>query len=122
MRPAAFICSTATASLEIVQYDSNSGPVPRVVRKVNLLGGANLPPKTLVTPRGVLTPVSAEDLGFLVSNTEFQRLKKAGFVEIVSGKTEEDVDAALAGMQSKDRCAPATPKDFEKPPAVSAAA
>ena len=122
MRPAAYICSTATAHLEIVQYRTDAGPLPKVVRKVNLLGGANLPPKTLVTPKGVLTPVSADDLDFLIGNAEFQRLKRAGFVEIIRGKSEDDLDAAVSGMEPKDRSAPKTPKDFEKPPAVSVAA
>lgn len=119
---AAYILSTATARLEIVEYDTNSGPLPKVRRKVNLLGGANLPAKTLVTPRGVVTPVSAEDLEFLVGNVEFQRLKKQGFVEIIRGKGEDDLDAALAGMEAKDRSAPKTAKDFEKPPTASVAA
>lgn len=119
---AAYICSTVTAHLEIVEYDTNSGPVPRVKHKVNLLGGANLPPKTLVTPAGVVTPVSAEDLDFLVANREFQRLQREGFVTIMRGKSEDDLTAAISGMTPKDRSAPATPRDFEKPPAVSAAA
>lgn len=122
MRPAAYICSTVTSHIEVVEYETNAGPLPKVKRKVNIMGGANLPPKTLVTPKGVVTPVSAEDLDFLVSNREFQRLQKKGFMEIIRGKSEDDLNAAVAGMEPKDRCAPATEKDFVKAPAVRIAA
>lgn len=122
MRAAAYICSTVTTPIEIVEYRTDLGPLPKVVRKVNLLGGANLPPKTLVTPAGVLTPVSAEDLAFLVANKEFQRLQRDGYMTITRGKSEDDLEAAVAGMQPKDGCAPKTPKDFEKPPVQGIAA
>lgn len=122
MRPAAYICSTVTTHIEVVQYATDRGPLPAVVRKFNIMGGANLPPKTLVTPKGVLTPISADDLGWLATQPEFLRLKKAGFVEIITSKSEDDLDAAVAGMEPKDRCAPKTPADFAKPPAVSVAA
>lgn len=122
MRPAAYICSTVTSHIEIVKYDTTQGPLPKVVRKVNIMGGANLPPKTLVTPKGVLTPVSAEDLEFLVASVEFQRQQKAGYMTIIRGKSEDDLEAAVSGMQAKDGCAPKTPKDFEKPPVQGIAA
>lgn len=122
MRPAAYICSTVTSHIEIVEYDTTQGPLPKVVRKVNIMGGANLPPKTLVTPKGVLTPVSAEDLAFLMQSKEFARQLKAGFMTVINGKSEDDLEAAVAGMQAKDGSAPKVSKDFEKPPVQGIAA
>ncbi len=123
MRAAAYICSTATACLRFVEYDkSHPGEArpPRELRSVAIMGGANLPPKTLVTPKGVLTPVSADELSFLVANDSFNKGVKRGFLTIIRG--ESDMDAALSGMESKDRSAPKTPADYTKPPTVGAVA
>jgi hypothetical protein len=119
MKIAAYIYSTASTHVEYVKYGPTpQGGVPAIERKVAVRGGANVANKHVITPRGVVTPVTAEDLAFLYSNEQFCKDLRTGFLTVESVK--EDPDTVARDMNPRDGSAPATPRDFEKKPKVGA--
>lgn len=112
---AAYIASTHTTPIAYVGYeDGPEGGVPHVARKVIIQGGANVPNKVLVTPKGTITPVDAEELDFLKTNKDFLKHQKAGFVQILI--RDPGAEKAARDMAPKDRSAPYTAGDFAKAP------
>lgn len=84
--------------------------LPQVRRSVRIEGGANCPNKFMVTPNGVLTRVSDDDLAFLMSNAKFQEVMKAGFMSVIAD--DRDMEKAVRDMAKKDGCAPKVESDF----------
>lgn len=109
-----FVFSTLTTPVSFVEYGpKREGSFPEVVRRVTIMGGANVPAKTLITPKGVVTAVSDEEAGFLATNKQFAGMSAKGFV--VLARNKDDLDRALLDMTPKDGCAPKVPEDFRKP-------
>lgn len=109
-----YIYSTLSTDQIYAQYaKSDNNDLPIVEKKVHIHGGANVvDKKQLVTPRGVVTHVSDEDLALLESNQQFQRHKKNGFIVVDSRKVDPEVRAA--DMVSRDDSAPMTPEDYDE--------
>lgn len=107
-----YVYSTVTGGLDFVEYDipKNERQLAVVKRRVKILGGANLPKKSLETPAAVVTLVSDADLAFLMNNESFQDGIKKGFLRVEAHKFEPEVVAN--DMTPKDGCAPKTPDDF----------
>jgi hypothetical protein len=115
-----YVYSTATASISYSKYKP-SGPhagSAQIERSIVIRGGANLAPlrdksqMVLMTPRGVVTKVTDEELAFLESVEAFQRHKKRGFIA-VEGKSLAIDKVVEAGMCPQDKSAPLTPKSKE---------
>ena len=107
-----YVYSTATSDIRYTEY--HKGPATessaRLKRTLLIKGGANLAPLTglLITPKGVATKVTDEELDFLNSLESFKRHLTAGFMFV--DKAEKDPNkVAAAGMASQDRSAPITP-------------
>ena len=111
-----YVYSTATSDIKYCAY--HPGPETQASAKLKktvlVRGGANLAPLTgrLITPRGVVTQVSDEDLEFLLQNEAFIRHQKAGHMHVDKAAKEPDKVAA-AGMNPQDLSAPITPKSKE---------
>lgn len=105
-----YIFSTLTNSLNVCAYEAPQGGTPRRVRSVLVNGGANVADKHLITPQGVVTEVSDEDLAFLKQNKMFNRMVERGFVKIEA--KEAKVEKVVADMTSRDESAPLVPDDF----------
>jgi hypothetical protein len=82
---------------------------PEIIAQVVIKGGANLATDRLITPLGVRTEVTDQQLEQLEQNTIFQKHKKQGFIVVMSDK--EDPDDIAKGMTPKDQSAPVTPND-----------
>lgn len=106
-----FVYSTMSASVKYTSYRKTVNDLPEVVYQVLIAGGANVANKHVVTPRGVVTEVSADDLAHLEQNELFQRHKKNGFILVDSIKVDPEVKAA--DMQHRDSSAPMTPNDYD---------
>lgn len=107
----AYIYSTLTNSISICDYTSPKGGTPRRTRTVTIAGGANVATKNLITPQGVVTEVSDEDLAFLKQNKMFNRMVDRGFIKVESKKV--DVEKVVADMTGRDESAPLVPEDFQ---------
>lgn len=114
---AGYVFSTASTSMEFRAFGPKiQGRFPETKYKVTIMGGANCPDKFLRTPKGIATPVTAEQLSFLMTNPNFLRAKKRGFMEVSVGGSDADLAAAVAGMQAADKSRPRVESDFETPP------
>lgn len=74
--------------------------------------------KTLDTPKGVMTRVTADQLSLLHHSGSFLRHKKAGYLTIEKAKVEPDKVAK--DMTPKDKSAQLEKADFKKPPSKAA--
>ena len=111
-----FIFSTATNDTIYTEYEKvGEGGLPTIIRRVVVKGGANLADKKLITPKGVVTNVSDDDIEWLKAHASFQRHVNKGFISVSA--TKEDPAKVAANMTAKDKAAPTTPETFgEKAP------
>ena len=105
------IISTLTNNNTYATYRKGGGDIPIVDKKVTIAGGANVAGKHLVTPQGVVTSVTNEELEFLKGHQNFQNHMKRGFVKIAKSSVS-DPNKAAAGMEARDESAPITPDDY----------
>ena len=81
------------------------------VESVEIKGGADVTDKNLVTPEGVITNVTPEQLEILKSNKDFQRHLEGGYVKYFG--TAPNIEKHAAKMQ-KDNSRQITKSDYEK--------
>ena len=81
---------------------------------VLIKGGTGVANDRLVTPLGVVTPVSDEQLAELNKNEGFKQHLKEGFIRVQAKRA--DPEKVAADMNLKDRSAPLTPADFAADP------
>lgn len=121
-KPDWFVYSTQTGSTnygEMIQNFVTDVHGKRAVgpgklgRHVTIKGGANLMPKRgLITPRGVRTDVTDDEMSFLRTIRAFNRHIESGFLTVVkaSGWADDADTIANDGMTAADGSAPRTPK------------
>ncbi|HAW1738190.1 TPA: hypothetical protein JLN31_000893 [Escherichia coli] len=82
---------------------------------VLIKGGANAQNKrTMITPRGAATVVTAEELELLRADPAFQGFVDRGFMSVdEKGKSTHDADEKGADLE-KDKSAQDTPEDYAK--------
>ena len=104
------VYSTATSTIVVCKYSEfRPGMIPQVLARVAIKGGANLPighrsSNELWTPKGIATPITAEQYDILVSDDLFLSMLKDGFMSF--GNAADDAEAAAKHMKAKDRSAP----------------
>lgn len=89
----------------------NAGESGKMIEKQVLIkGGANVMNRHFLTPQGVPTQVSDEELQFLENNAMFKRHKGRGFITVESKKY--DAEKVASGMKNRDLSSPLTPADY----------
>ena len=99
----------------------NKLPVPIGEQSVLIKGGSGLPDqKTLVTPYGIGTQITEDQLKLLKNNSLFMFHVDKGFITVANRKF--DPEKAAADMETRDLSAPLVPADFPegKAPTVGA--
>lgn len=108
-----YVYSTLTCDNFYVLYAKNeSKDISVAQKKILIRGGHGVATKHFVTPQGVLTQISDEDMEILQKDIHFQNHVKKGFIKFEKKKSEPEKVAQ--DMAQKDGSAPLTPKDFEK--------
>ena len=80
---------------------------PKVVRSVDINGGANVSPGVgIMTPRGVATRISDEDYTWLKEESSFKRHLEKGFLSVVKSDKEVNANAVAGSMKEYDGSAP----------------
>jgi hypothetical protein len=108
-----YVYSTLASPQRYVNYSAGPGdlPIPKG-EGVLIHGGANVAQrKTLITPRGVATPVSAADLAYLMENPIFKLHQQNGFVLVEPRSI--DPERAAGDMNSADPSRQLSDGDFE---------
>ena len=111
-----FVYSTCSSDNVYVVWNKNAGQGrPAVAEKrITVKGKANIiDQKTMVTPDGAVTEVSAEDLAYLEANVHFQNHMKRGFMKVQKTRKSAEVSEVVADMTAKDASAQLTDKDFK---------
>ena len=86
------------------------------LKKVQIKGGHGRMDKNLVTPLGIVTEVTDEELEALNKISSFKKHIDKGFIKV--DKKNVDPEKAVSTMKGKDKSAQKTPADFDKPPKV----
>jgi hypothetical protein len=114
----AYVTSTLSADVKYTRYQQQSSGSNTPVGHVLIRGGANVANKKfavadgILTPEGIQTHVSDDDLAFLEQDEVFQTHLKNGFVKIHRSATK--VEKVVEDMTAKDKSAPITPEDMAK--------
>jgi len=105
-----YIYSTLTASQLYTNWAQGGADMPIPAGQVHIAGGAGIADSRLVTPRGVVTEVTPEQLAILEANDDFVLHRKNGFIEVSQERVDPEI--AAADMASRDGGAPLVPQDF----------
>lgn len=101
----AYVFSTLTAPVAFTAWQDGTQ-----LKSVTIAGGAGVSTKHFITPRGVSTQVSDEDLDHLEKDSSFAELVKNGFLTVE--KKDANADKVASDMNSRDKSAPATPESL----------
>lgn len=102
-----YILSTMSAGVNYAIYGKTAGGLPVVKREIAIAGGSGVINKALVTPQGVVTKVSDEELELLESNALFRMHKAGGFVKVQKSDKTDTKD-----MEQKDASAQRVEADY----------
>lgn len=91
-------------------YEKGGADMPVIRAKVLIKGGTNVANARLITPLGVVTTVTDEELVELERNPVFQKHKEKGFVRVE--KKKHDPEKVAGGMKTRDLSAPLVPGDY----------
>ena len=106
----ATILSKLSSAQEYTFYaDNMGGKINRPIKTIRINGGANIADKNFITPQGVTTFISDEDLEILVKHPIFQLHVNNGFVKVVQSSNDKGED-----LEQADQSAPLTPKTYKK--------
>ena len=107
-----YVFSTLSNDQSYVSHEATPAGLQVEKGAILVKGGANVANKNIITPRGVATKVTAEQLEQLRANYVFQQHEKNGFITISDKK--EDADVVAADMKGRDESAPLVDQDFKK--------
>lgn len=111
-----YVYSTLTCDNLYHHYERNetaNAQEPGIITaSVLIKGGTGVATKHLVTPMGVVTSVSDEELDFLKKDKNFQEHVKNGFITF--DKVKVDPEVAAGKMETRDKSAPYVPQDVKE--------
>lgn len=103
------VFSTLASSVAYTNHVQGGADLPIALEPVTIHGGAGVANDRIVTPRGVATRVTEEQVEYLRANPIFRLHEENGFVMV----SDHDVapDIAAADMTGRDNSAPVVPQD-----------
>lgn len=111
MSKAMYVYSTLAAAVTYRGFQKTEGDVPVPSEGVTINGGSGvMARKSLETPQGVATRVTAEQLEILNSDPVFQMHKKNGYIKVSEHHAEPE--AVASDMESRDASAQLQEGDF----------
>lgn len=108
-----YVYSTASAGINYTEYRKVTKDLNQPVKKVYIAGGSNVIQKNLVTPLGVATQVSDDDLNFLMSHLSFKKHMEKGFMKVENIKKDPEKVVA-SGMKLADKSAQKTHETLDE--------
>ncbi|KAG0013624.1 hypothetical protein BGZ81_000921, partial [Podila clonocystis] len=99
-----------TSSTDYRVWMPSGNDLPTAGRSIVIKGGTGIATKELITPYGMVTEVSDEDLALLEEQEAFQRHIERGFIRVE--RTKIDPEKIAANMASRDGSSPLVPQDF----------
>jgi hypothetical protein len=112
-----FICSKLASDQAYTTYlkGQNQQDIPRKDKQVLINGGTGVASKHLITPQGVVTCISSDQLEMLEANCEpFNDHVRLGFLKVLDYNPTPEVIAKVAADLAKDKSEQKTPADLKK--------
>ena len=106
-----YVYSTLASDVSYTNHAKGGGDMPIELPPVFIKGGAGVANDRLITPLGVVTEVTEQELAYLRENEVFKLHEKNGFISISERKT--DPDKAALDMTARDNSAPLVPEDMK---------
>lgn len=107
-----YLYSTLSNDQSYTSYQHVDGGAPQPVNSILVHGKANISTKQFVTPLGVVTEVTAEQLAELRTNDVFKLHENGGFITVSEAK--EDAEKVATDMTGRDQSAPLVELDFDE--------
>lgn len=109
-----YVYSTLSNDQQYTHYAAASANnlTPAVEKSILIAGKANITSKHFITPLGMATEVTAEDLALLKQNAMFKIHEANGF--ITYSEVKEDADKMASVMTGRDQSAPLVEEDFKE--------
>jgi len=105
-----YVYSTLTCDNEYADY-VKAGDQLNIQHKVLIKGGHGVMNKNFMTPLGVVTEVSDDDLRFLMNNSAFKFHLDGKFLKVE--EKAYDPEKVASDMERADNSAQITPADYE---------
>lgn len=106
-----FVYSTLASGVDYHIYGKAAEGMPaHRERTITINGGAGIANKNLITPQGVVTEVTEEELSALENHSLFLLHKKNGHMTVQ--RVKADVEKVVADMNTQDPSKPMTPADY----------
>lgn len=107
-----YVYSTLSAPVRYSIYSKPEGErgIPRELQGVTIAGGANVADKHFVTPKGVMTTITSEQLELLKGVKLFQTHYENGYITYEEAPV--DIEKVVSDMESRDESSPLTEQDF----------
>lgn len=117
-----FVYSTLATDVIYQAYETGGADIPVATHSVLIKGGAGVANQNIITPLGVMTKITEEQMAICESNNIFQLHRKNKF--IVVRESQSEIETVVADMEGRDNSAPLVPEDFTdtdgaKPQAVA---
>lgn len=106
-----YVYSTLTCDNSYTLYEKTAGGLSVPKAEVLIKGGTGLANKHFITPLGVATSVSDQELALLKENSVFKEQMANGFLIVQEGGKAEDAEKVAADMVIGDGSAPLTEQD-----------
>lgn len=113
MSKSVFIYSTLSANNIYADWVPGGADLPKIEKQVLIKGGSNVADKRLITPRGVVTEVSADDFAWLKDNYAFKFHMDQGHIAVADKLEDPEKVVVSEGLEARDTSAPLEPGDFE---------
>ena len=110
-----FVFCTLASDVAYTNHAQGGNDLPIELPPVVIKGGAGVANDRIVTPRGVATEVTEEQVEYLRQNEIFKLHEKNGFVMV--SESYADPDTVAADMTGRDNSAPVVPQDNIAPDA-----
>lgn len=108
-----YIYSTLTSDNTYVIYANGGADLKIKTHQITIKGGTGIANDRLITPLGVVTQVSDEDLTLLENNSVFKTHKENGFIVVQSTGKESDPEKVASDMETQDESSPITPSHYK---------
>lgn len=106
-----YVYSTLSSNQAYTLYQTGGADLPVALPPVLIKGGAGIANSHLVTPDGVVTEITDEQLAYLRQDPCFLHHEKHGFIKVSAAKV--DVEKVVADMERRDQSAPVVPPELK---------
>jgi len=106
-----YIFSTATNSTTYNVYEKTGNNLNASKKRITINGGHGRINKSLITPQGVATQVTDEELAVLEANPTFKRHVERGYLRV--SKAKADAEKVSSDMTQRDKSAQLVDGDFK---------